>query len=205
MARGTLTLLFILGIISSLLLGITIGKKIPGDAQVLSSQDVIPSTSPLPSSSPTPTKTVSVPTARITRRPPISPRPTKKTSASLKTTDGITTLTDRECGISVKFPESFVQQKIENANSKIFTDPDRPNEMIALVCQETIPEPPLPPENTESTILAGVAATLYHDQQRDGSPREEIIARHPTLNHDILIAGWGPAFDDAVSSFRFLQ
>lgn len=213
MARSTLTLLFVLGTISSFLVGINIGKKLPGDASVLSSQDIQQSLSttthnPEPTTIPSPTprpKRLSPTPAAQTTNPPSREATARQSNTSLRTIDGITTLTDRDCGLSVRFPESFTRQKTGNANSKIFTDPQRPGEMIAIVCQDAIPEPPVSLGDTESTTLAGVSATLYHDQYPDGSPRDEIIARHPTMGHDIIIAGWGPAFDEAVSSFKFLK
>lgn len=194
MARSTLTLLFVLGTISTILLGANISNRMSPDTEVLSAQDSFPSPTTTPTRAPQPTQPV-----RTDQQPPA------KNDVSLTTVDGTTTLTDRGCGVSIEFPDSFVRQKTGNAGSKIFTDPARPKEIIALVCQDTIPEPPVSEEDTESTTLADVPAMLYHDKQADGSPRDEIIARHPTRNHDVIIAGIGPGFDQAVSSFTFLQ
>ncbi len=194
MPRSTLTLLFVLGTISSILLGASISNSMSPDTEVLSAQDTIPSPTAVPTSAPQPTRPVRT-----------GQQPQTKNDISLSTIDGITTVTDRDCGISIEFPDSFVRQKTGKAESKIFIDPVRPKEMIAVVCQDTIPEPPVSKEDTKPTTLADVPAMLYHDKQADGSPRDEIIARHPTRNHDIIIAGIGPGFDQAVSSFTFLQ
>ena len=98
-----------------------------------------------------------------------------------------------------------MDQKSRNNSSTIITDPDNPEAAIVTTCQSEIPKPPLPPEKIEDIVLDGVPARLYHDSSsKDGSPRDEVIVTHPVLNHEIIIAGFGPAFDQAVSSFKFL-
>ncbi|MBI4990687.1 hypothetical protein HZB96_01175 [Candidatus Gottesmanbacteria bacterium] len=98
-----------------------------------------------------------------------------------------------------------MRQKTENAQSVIFTDPDDPNAAIATTCAESIPRPPVTSDKIEAISLGGVAATLYHDKNQDGTPRDEIIVKNPNNGLEIIIAGTGVTFQKALSSFKFVQ
>ena len=118
----------------------------------------------------------------------------------------ISTYTDDKCGFTISYKGSYLEQKTENYTSTIITDPQNPNQTIVSTCQDEIPKPPLPPEKIEDIVLDGVYAKLYHDaSSKDGTPRDEVIIKHPTLNHEIIIAGFGPAFNMSIASFKFLN
>lgn len=182
MAKGTLILLFILSITAFLLIGINLGKKI-------GKNDSVPNVSISPTL---------LPTTQLI----LSPTSTATTSANSETS----TVTDQTCGFRLTFPGSYLRQKTENNQSQIFTNPDKPDEGVATACQEEIPKPPLTADKIESIILDGEAATLYHDQNaKDGTPRDEVIVKHPVKKMEIIIAGYGTIFREALSSFKFLR
>lgn len=118
-----------------------------------------------------------------------SPQPTggggSPTPISVKS--GKTTVKDESCGFTISY----------------VNDPSNP---VITTCQQDIPKPPLTPDKIEDITLDGVPAKLYHDaSSKDGSPRDEVIVKHPTLNHEIILAGFGPSFNEAVASFKFLR
>ena len=175
MPKSTLAFLIFLAVLASLLFGINIGKKL-GVSQYLA--QLVPTISPVPTTS------VQKPTA----------------------TPKISVYTDKYCGFSLSYPKNFIEQKSESTGSAIIANSDYPDESIITACQEEIPKPPLTPEKIEDITIDGVKTLLYHDaSSKDGSPRDEVIIKHPTLNHEIIIAGFGPAFNEAVSSFKFIR
>ncbi|MCJ7739879.1 hypothetical protein MUP32_00995 [Candidatus Microgenomates bacterium] len=190
MVKNTALLLFFLCIVATLLIGINLGKKI-GKSEVSNQQPVI-------SNQPS----VVSPTTTKKEELSLSPTSMATTSATAETS----TVTDQTCGFHLTFPGSYLRQKTENNQSQIFTNPDKPEEGVATACQEEIPKPPLTADKIESIILDGVAATLYHDQNaKDGTPRDEVIVKHPVKNIEIIIAGYGTIFQQALSSFKFLR
>ena len=78
-------------------------------------------------------------------------------------------------------------------------------EAIALACAEKIPIPPVKAENIESIIVDGQPATLYHDTNSDSSPRDEVIVKHPSRDEEVIIAGYGNNFQQALASFKFVE
>jgi len=183
MPKNTLIVIIFLSLLAALLLGINIGKR-------LAVSQYLTQFAPSPTSlQPSPTDT-----------------PTPIPQSGLPAQTGTSAYTDKSCGFTISYTGSYLEQKNENSASTIITDPDNPNATIVSTCQEEIPKPPLPPEKIISLTLDGVPAKLYHDaSSRDGSPRDEVIVRHPTLNHEIIIAGFGPTFNDAVASFKFIR
>lgn len=195
MAKGTTIFLFFLTIVATLLFGINIGKKL-GKSESLS--NLQPPTSNLqPTISPTLT-----PKPTITLAPAIETSPSATVIPRVK---GISTYTDQTCGFTFSYPGSFIRQKTVNSQSVIFTDPDNPNIAIATTCAKTIPRPPVSAEKIEAISLDGVAAMLYHDQNSDGTPRDEVIIKHPGNEMEIIIAGYGPIFQSALASFKFIK
>ena len=184
MAKGTLFTLIFLTIIATFLLGINIGKKLS------ISQPVIQTPSPTITQVPSPTLTL-IPTIAIT--------------TGAKKTTSRSTYTDKTCGFSFSYPGSYLRQKSVNEQSIILTDPSDPDAAIAATCADTIPKPPLSPEKIERVTIDGVSATLYHDQDANGRPRDEMIVKHPKNGKELILAGFGPTFQEALSSFRFVQ
>lgn len=179
MAKGTLIFLFFLTIFAALLFGINIGKKL-----VSQQSAIIITPSPSPS-------------------PVIIPAISASPSAALKKSTSVTTYTDDRCGFSFSYPGSFINQKTINGQSTILTDPENPKSIIAATCASSIPRPPVSSEKIESIMLGNTAATLYHDQNQDGTPRDEVIVKHPTNGMEIIIAGYGEYFQQALASFKF--
>lgn len=189
MAKGTIIFIFILSIFASLLAGINIGKKIE-KMQLASS--ITPTVIPI-----TPTFTIFP-----TTTPVVSPN----ARVTTKSATGKSTYRNRTCGFEFSYPGSYLSQKSVNEQATIFTDPDDPNTAIAATCATEIPKPPLPPEKIETITLDDVSVTLYHDSNaKDGSPRDEVIVKHPTNGKEIIIAGFGPTFQSALSSFKFIK
>lgn len=194
MAKGTVILFLFLGILAVLLVGINIGKKI----QVSQSSNLQPTAYNLqPSSvlslspSSTPIPAITIPTA-IT---PASSKPKVK---------GTSVYRDKTCGLQLSFPSSFLSQKTENEQSVIFTDPDNPDDLLAIACAKSIPRPPVTADNIEIITLDKAAGMLYHDKNADGTPRDEVIIKNPNNNLEIIIAGYGETFRNALASFKFL-
>lgn len=183
MARGTVIFLFILAIIATLLFGINLGKKLG-----VSQSTIVITPSPAP-------------TITLTATPTLIATP----SAVIKKT-GITTYTDSSCGFSFSYPGSFIAQKSVNGQTTILTDPDDSSQTLAATCAASIPRPPVSSDKIEAIMLDKVPATLYHDQNaQDGSPRDEIIVKHPTNGMEIILAGYGETFQQALTSFKFIQ
>ena len=189
-AKGTILLFFLLSIIASLLIGINVGKKISRNQNI---QTEPTTNDQQPTTIPSPTLT-------------LTPTITSTTSSQITGTKSLTTYTDKTCGFSFSYPGSFINQQTVNEQSIILADPDDENQAIAATCAEEIPKPPLPDDKIEQIILDEIPATLYHDTNaKDGSPRIEVIVKHPTNNLEIIIAGYGTFFQQAVSSFRFIK
>lgn len=190
MAKGTIIFFFSLSIFATLLFGINLGKKLVSN-QLPATSDQRPTT--IPSPSPTPTIY-------------ISPILTSTPSAAMKKTTGKTTYTDNTCGFSFSYPGSFIKQKSVNQQATIITDPDDPTSIIAVTCAASIPRPPVTSDKIEAVMLDKVAATLYHDQnQQDGSPRDEVIVKHPANDMEIILAGYGSAFQQVLNTFKFIK
>lgn len=188
MAKGTVIFLFVLAITASLLLGINVGKKL-GISQITDN------TSPMLSAS------IQPPTITITLTPTQKATP----SATMKKSTGITTYTDASCGFSFSYPGSFMKSKSVNGQATIITDPDDEKATIAATCAASIPRPPVSSDKIESITLDKVAATLYHDTNSDGSPRDEVIVKNPNNNLEIIIAGYGETFKQTLTSFKFIE
>ncbi|MBI3380089.1 hypothetical protein HY029_05015 [Candidatus Gottesmanbacteria bacterium] len=183
MAKGTVIFLFILTIIATLLLGINIGKKIGISQSTMGNQQLIITPSP---------------TIKIT--PTILATP----SATMKKSTGTTTYTDRRCGFSFSYPGSFIKEKSVNGQATILADPEDPNATIVATCDKSLPRPPVTSDKIESITLDKFAATLYHDQNQDGTPRDEVIVKHPTSSMEIILAGYGDIFQKILTSFQFV-
>lgn len=190
MAKGTIVSLFILALVATLLFGINIGKKI-------SSNQNMPSEPTINVQRPT-----TIPTPTLT----LSPTITSTSSSQISGSKSLTTYSDKTCGFSFSYPGSFIKQQTVNEKSIIISDPNDENQAIAATCAQEIPKPPLPDNKIEQIILDKVTAALYHDTNaKDGTPRDEVIVRHPTNNMEIIIAGFGSLFQQAISSFRFIR
>lgn len=193
MAKGTLIILFLLAIIASLLIGINIGKKLT--LSLVSNPQLTTYNLQL---SPSPTTynlqlTANPPTASSS--PSASPKPRKTT--------GTSTFQNSTCGFQFSYPGSYLKEKTVNTESIIFTDPDDPGSMIATTCAKTIPRPPVTADKIESIMMGGAPATLFHDQDKDKTPRDEVIVKHPKNGMEIIIAGFGESFQKVIASFRF--
>lgn len=187
MAKGTLIFLFFLAILATLLFGINLGKKL------YKSQSIQVPPTPTITLSPTPTPTI------ISVNPTAASTP----SATFKKILGNATFTNATCGFSFSYPGSFLRQKTVNEQSIIYADPENPSVSIAATCATNIPRPPVSSDKIEAINLDKVAATLYHDQNADGTPRDEVIVKHPTNGQEIIVAGFGEFFRQVLSSFKF--
>ncbi len=192
MAKGTIFLIFFLSIVAVFLVGVNLGKKI-GITQSKISTNLSPTSIITPSKIPTPTLFLS-PTVISTISAALTPVSSSKI-----------TFTDKTCGVSFSYPGNFIRQQSTNEKSIIFTNPDDDKISIAVACSEKIPIPPVKAEKIESIIVDGQPATLYHDTNSDNSPRDEVIVKHPSRDEEVIIAGYGTTFQNAISSFKFIQ
>ncbi|HLD24899.1 MAG TPA: hypothetical protein VJB96_03175 [Patescibacteria group bacterium] len=112
------------------------------------------------------------------------------------------------CGVTFTYPNSL-QTMESSASGVVLVSTSNPNDSIVLVCQEDIPRVPLPPENIESlTITSAVGATsvsakLYHDASpKDGLLVDKLIFTHPKTKLDVFVAGFGPVFQQFLTSLQ---
>lgn len=179
MPKRAIALLIFLTVIATLLIGINIGKKL----SLSQGQPLQTASSPSPFISPTLIPTV---------------------TASLQ--EGISLYRDVNCGYEFQYLGSYKQFSNEGFTSIQISDPEGSLPDLVATCQAEIPKPPLAAERIEAIVLDGVRTFLYHDtSQKDGSPRDEIIVKHPLKNLEIIIAGYGEYFNEATSSFKFLK
>ena len=191
MPKNTLFFIIFLIVVASLLFGINIGKNL-GIKQYLSLN--LPTPTPI-TRQPSPTQT-------------LTPTPTQTVISGDKISVGAnqSVYTDRACGFTLTFASTFLNQQTVNGTSTIITDPNDPSSGIVATCQEEIPKPPLLPNRIKDIVIDSVEGKLYHDvSSKDGSPRDEVIVRHPSKNWDIIVAGFGTTFDEAVTSFKFIR
>lgn len=194
MAKGTAAFLYLLSLAAVFLLGINFGRNLS-----LTRSSASPSPTPVPPSptvTPTPTSYLSLtPTQAVS-----------SVSAIKKTTGGNSTYTDRHCGFSFTYSGSYINSSTNNNQSTILLNPDNPADVIAATCAASIPRPPVTSDKIDSITVGGVPATLYHDQNsKDGSPRDEVIVKHPSNGLEIIVAGYGATFQSILSTFRFVQ
>ncbi len=136
------------------------------------------------------------PTPTLVTTPAPSPTPT---------VIPLTTYTSKTCGVSFEYPAEFVKQEASESAGAIFADPNDIKSMIIFACQKDIPRVPLPPEKIETMQIGSASAKLYHDaSSKDGTPIDKLIFRHPKNGLDVFLAGLGPVFTRAVSSFKIL-
>lgn len=192
MAKGTIFLFFVLSVIAVFLVGINLGKKI-GVSQSNLSINLTPTAITTPSQSPTPT-VILFPTVILTISAALTSVSTSKVN-----------FTDKTCGVTFSYPGNFIRQETSNNKSIIFTHPYDDKISIALACAEKIPVPPVKAEKIESIIVDGQPATLYHDTDSNNSPRDEVIVKHPDRSEEVIIAGYGTTFQNAITSFKFVQ
>ena len=186
MPKNTIAFLFLLSILATLLLGINIGKKLSPS---------IPSSNQPPQLS-------------ITQFPTFSITPTTYISQDISISPNISeysTYTDKVCQYSFTYPSFFIRQAAENKKAIIFADPENLENSIAIVCSSSIPRPPVTEDKIEEIVIDDIPASLYHDQTKEGKPRDEVIVKHPTNNMEIIIAGYGTVFQNTLSSFRFTE
>lgn len=184
MYKNTALVIAVLSLFATLLIGINIGKKIERKQSS--------------------NATANFPTYN-TVSPTLYPSyPTSVPNISSSQVGGISSYTDDRCGFSLSYPGSFTVTKTEGNKGVIIADISNPISIIAATCDTQLPRPPVSADKIEETTLDGIAATLYHDQSPDGSPRDEIIVKHPRNGMEIILAGYGPDFQNALSSFRFL-
>lgn len=185
MPKSTLAFLIFLSLLAALLLGINIGKKM-GNTQNIALN-------------PAPTLPV-LPTLFA------SPSPIVIQTSPIVLQTGLSVYSDKTCGFSIAYKGNYLEQNSKNSRSTVITDPENPGQDLVSACLEEIPKPPLVPEKIEDIIVDGVLAKLYHDaSSKDGSPRDELIVKHPANNLEIIIAGFGPPLNLALASFKFIR
>lgn len=192
MPKGTAYLFIALSAVAFFLIGFNSGRTLG----VRNEHYIPPTPSPLPSATPT-MKPSPIPEPTDT-----TPLPTGQTQTNKQ---GTSTYTNKSCGFSFSYPGSYMNQKSVNNQSIILTDPNNPNLAIATTCAATLPRPNVSAENIEKITLDKVPATLYHDKDDEGNPREDVFVTHPTTGDEIIIAGFGSAFQSALSSFKFIR
>lgn len=118
--------------------------------------------------------------------------------------------TNNVCGFSVEYPDTLTL--LDSASgSAVLTDRTNAGDAIAITCQKDIPRSPLPQELIEpvgvwnSDHTASIAAKLYHDASaKDGTPMDVLIFRHPKTGLDVFLAGYGPVFNQILSTLFLL-
>lgn len=133
-----------------------------------------------------------------------SPTPTPIVTPSQEpTTSASKTYRNSFCKVAFDYPASFTF--LESASgSAVFSD-SAASDAILLTCQKEIPRPAITEENIEGIQIGSVAAKLYHTQSdKDGTPIDSLIFRHPGTKLDVFLAGTGEIFRKLISSVSLL-
>jgi hypothetical protein len=196
MARVTSFILVGLGFCAIFLIGIKVGTKLPKDIAL--APTLTPSPVPTLTDIPTPTL---APTSMMINASPTAASKSNVQGASTSTTtiNGVSIYTDKSCGFSFTYNGSYLNSKSVNGQATIITDPNDPKAAIAVTCLESIPRPPVSSDHIESITVAGVAATLYHDTNKD-----IVIFKHPKTGKEILLAGVNPLFSAVLASLKLI-
>lgn len=107
------------------------------------------------------------------------------------------------CKVTFTYPATLTV--LENASgSAAFTGPAA-GDGILLTCQKEIPRPAITQENVEELRIGSVAAKLYHTQSdKDGTPIDSLIFRHPGTKLDVFLAGSGEIFQNLLKTLTIL-
>ncbi len=103
------------------------------------------------------------------------------------------------CKVAFDYPANFTF--LESASgSAAFTNPNG-DDGILMTCQKDIPRPAITEQNIEDIQIGSVAATLYHTQsEKDGTPIDSLIFRHPVTRLDVFLAGTGEVFQNLLKT-----
>ncbi len=119
-------------------------------------------------------------------------------------------LSGSACGLSFQYPNTLTPME-SSSSGTVYANVGSPSASVAVICQKDIPQVPLPPSKIETMIIqyasgsASVSATLYHDTSaKDGSPIDKLIFSHPKTGLDLFIAGFGPAYDQFITTLKVL-
>lgn len=126
----------------------------------------------------------------------LSPTPTTQVN--------LYTYANRNCGISITYPEYFsvLENPLEGA---ILSNTKNSKDAIIVTCQKDIPRIPLSAEKIEQVKIGTISAQLYHDaSQNDGTPIDKLIFTNPGINKDVYIAGYGSDFNTVLQSLQIL-
>lgn len=204
MPKGTAYLFIALIGIAMLLVGINIGKNIK------STQSTLPADGQTTKNKEQTTNNNKQGITDILLVSPTASQPIIPTRASSSAgsrtsttaTNGTSTFTDGTCGFRFSYKGSYINQQTRNESTVIYTEENNLKSVIIVTCLSSIPRPPV--NDKKEITIGGVLGTLYHDKNPDGSPRDEIIVKHPTNGMEIFLAGYGLTFNDILSSFSFL-
>jgi len=104
------------------------------------------------------------------------------------------------CGITLTYPATLKRLDIETGGAMLINPTDT-KQSIAIACQKDIPRPALVTEKIEPMKIGSISATLYHDaSEKDGVSIDKLIFRHPKTGQDIYISGFGPLFNEILST-----
>jgi hypothetical protein len=104
------------------------------------------------------------------------------------------------CGITLSYPKTLTKLDIETGGAMLINSKDT-KQSIAIACQKDIPRPALVAEKIESTKIGSVSATLYHDaSEKDGTPIDKFILRHPKTGQDVYVSGFGVTYNEVLST-----
>ena len=103
------------------------------------------------------------------------------------------------CKVAFDYPASFTF--LESASGSAAFSNTTGNDGIILTCQKDIPRPIETKENTQDIQIGSVSAKLYHGQQeKDGTPIDSLIFRHPVTRFDVFLAGTGEVFQNLLKT-----
>jgi hypothetical protein len=104
------------------------------------------------------------------------------------------------CGITLVYPKTLTKLDIETGGAMLVNSSDT-KQSVAIACQKDIPRPALVTEKIEPMKIGSVSATLYHDaSEKDGASIDKLIFRHPKSGQDVYISGFGPSFNEILST-----
>ncbi len=118
----------------------------------------------------------------------------------------LTYLSGTACGVTYQYPNTLTPME-SSGSGVILTSQTTPSDAVVIVCQADIPRVPLAPNFMETIIInaatktSTISATLYHDTSaNDGTKVDKLIFTHPKTNMDVFIAGFGPVYQQLIST-----
>lgn len=192
MHHNTAFVIAFLSVIAALLVGMNVGRKLAGWTNPPAPQTVAVNSSP-----------VNIPVTASPVASPLNLTFQIGTSAGQVAAVSTKSYTSNFCGVRFDYPADYTVNEASNAAR--FTDKTT-KQNLDMICGNDFPLPPLPQDQTATASVAGISAKVYHDYlaENNSQPIDVVIFRHPKNQLDIVLMGFGDAFQQLLKSLKLL-